>query len=1692
MKLNVKNILEKDVQTIVDNVYPHIVTNLGPSQYREETPTVEVWNDIYARYSGIPEMRGEDSDTTKAEWKDEDNTIYIYYPNMLDIEDVIRSLLHEYSHSLQDQSEKEENSKLGYDDDPSEIEAHQAEKSWKDYLKYLPDNLNEGEYIKFQELEPSEPNGFSPQLINYLKYIFVVQNPTSYRQFQYALSAESNFSDGAIQSLYLTLLYNCNVYGVGFGVDGFQKLLNDIPYKKYKITSLYEYYVEYNGSYDSWMEEEWCEEEGGEEAYGQRSGERCDCYVYKDIVIERENGDEELVPCEEATDKQKQEANVDGCECEEWDKKEVQVYVYPQISKNILSYNKLDDHNIDDITTLLNQLGDEDVEHVVLMSDTDEQYNTEEIWDNFLDGDEDSIQTLYAETEWVKDEIIDSIGEVSSRLLPKKLTEQDQKGLNPELKVGDIVRVIEVDGEHGRMPERFGVYRVVKVGNAYPLMTKRNRGHDTYYDIEPYPNSLTQFSELDGKSLYRGDTWIYGDIPMANKVDRKTITEQKESKVNPELEIGNSIMVVDTDREVENNSIKYNIPPPELRPEKFTPYTVVKKQSNGSESKHPFRYTLIPEDKLEEYERYEALHNNPLYQKKIGAKLLFPWVHQWIYAEPPQAITEQKESNLNPDLMIGDEILVVSTEGIHDFGAPELYKPYVVVGIKYKQRQNWQGPETDTSYYQIEPLDMTDEQRTGAMLAGGGRAKPLYVFPPEGSHGGSDQWILRKGFLRGENLTEQNEQLKMFTTGQWNFPVNSDEDEIDFVKLKYVEDALPEDVITKIFKMWDKKGIDFSILKLLGVNKEFELVQTMLLKRYLQFTDVPMTVSYAFDCHELTDLFDTSSNDYDMGYIKDYLCGKDEFWEPSEWFQYEWYDGMLDDLDEDNWKTIVKIFGGVSQSVSENLLNDTPQNEDEEALIEKYEEEISDIRHFIIWANNDSHEDAVKSAMIEDIENKLAEHFQQNGQLHTDNNGGKSWVIEGDLRDYVEGKWDNAEDVFQYHHDYMNQTLEDVIIDLGKDYMDPDVIFQLLMAEEYRFWDYCEGKQGECLQPETKFFDGYWSPRYDINEIVADRLTELTYETESIVKPIQEQSSDDDYTTQLDKTPFTPTEVSLMNKLVRKFTRAELRTIWSDDETNLPNKLWKGYIMELKLYGLSVSMDGREGHLLHNSQGGFTDWILSTRFAKWADDNWDEAQKIQDMWSAQFEEEGEEDMGKKLDFSEVTNPVKEWPDTFEVEATEEYWIKEYRHGVVEVGGYGLDNVKDKTMDAWYDWDVDMEYGDQDGDRQEEEISIDSITFLRTLKENKNIKRLVEYYTNHTLNLYELIKYKHQTKNIVSLEELRENIKEYITSNSLNKNILYVNEEELKTYLLNGGIIVEKSIKNNLIIEEPKINTGWWKNLPKKEKKHILEHGLMPIEDEEPKEIPQYLQKLLVVARFTSKGTWGISPSTFLLYMKPDGQVMYVKKSGSLNKVPEQFKVGKNISFGDLLNFENNSHYDLNMKGRLRETYLPTGRKLIERHTIKVTPQKQFYLKSLLKEMEKENIDRLLRIAKDTKMGWQGGPGRLKVFEFLEKLRESGLVNMFQAVDFLHSGSKWLRKYIDLHQPESLESIDEYEDSEVTINHKETIQYLLDNADKVRDVLISNVLAKAELKGDDSLEGATRLMRPAAMDMVRLWAGHYVK
>ncbi len=122
------------IQDIVDRVYPQIVNDLGKGK---RPPVVELHKDIYARLSGIEDMEGEESTSSEAEYDDKENKIFIYYPNMKDEKHVIQSLLHEYTHSLQDQKKRKKHGEHGYENDPYEIEASRAEKNWRKYLNIL-------------------------------------------------------------------------------------------------------------------------------------------------------------------------------------------------------------------------------------------------------------------------------------------------------------------------------------------------------------------------------------------------------------------------------------------------------------------------------------------------------------------------------------------------------------------------------------------------------------------------------------------------------------------------------------------------------------------------------------------------------------------------------------------------------------------------------------------------------------------------------------------------------------------------------------------------------------------------------------------------------------------------------------------------------------------------------------------------------------------------------------------------------------------------------------------------------------------------------------------------------------------------------------------------------------------------------------------------------------------------------------------------------------------------------------------------------------------------------------------------------------------------------------------------------------------------------------------------------------------
>ena len=118
-----------EIQNILDKVYPKIKEYY--SKGKLDYPKLALHRDIYARLSGDEEAEGEHSTTSKAQYDDETNIIYIYYPNMMNEEDVIRSIIHEYTHYKQDHKLfKQYRAMYSYDENPIEIEAHKNEEDW--------------------------------------------------------------------------------------------------------------------------------------------------------------------------------------------------------------------------------------------------------------------------------------------------------------------------------------------------------------------------------------------------------------------------------------------------------------------------------------------------------------------------------------------------------------------------------------------------------------------------------------------------------------------------------------------------------------------------------------------------------------------------------------------------------------------------------------------------------------------------------------------------------------------------------------------------------------------------------------------------------------------------------------------------------------------------------------------------------------------------------------------------------------------------------------------------------------------------------------------------------------------------------------------------------------------------------------------------------------------------------------------------------------------------------------------------------------------------------------------------------------------------------------------------------------------------------------------------------------------------
>ena len=122
-----------EIKSIISYAYPLIQKYYGKGKL--PIPKIDTSHkNTYAMHSGEPEEQGEHDDTSIAEYYE--GTIYLYLPNIPNEEELLRSIIHEYTHYTQDSELfAQYRDMYDYDKDPTEIEARKNEENWKMFLR---------------------------------------------------------------------------------------------------------------------------------------------------------------------------------------------------------------------------------------------------------------------------------------------------------------------------------------------------------------------------------------------------------------------------------------------------------------------------------------------------------------------------------------------------------------------------------------------------------------------------------------------------------------------------------------------------------------------------------------------------------------------------------------------------------------------------------------------------------------------------------------------------------------------------------------------------------------------------------------------------------------------------------------------------------------------------------------------------------------------------------------------------------------------------------------------------------------------------------------------------------------------------------------------------------------------------------------------------------------------------------------------------------------------------------------------------------------------------------------------------------------------------------------------------------------------------------------------------------------------
>ena len=207
---------------------------------------------------------------------------------------------------------------------------------------------------------------------------------------------------------------------------------------------------------------------------------------------------------------------------------------------------------------------------------------------------------------------------------------------------------------------------------------------------------------------------------------------------------------------------------------------------------------------------------------------------------------------------------------------------------------------------------------------------------------------------------------------------------------------------------------------------------------------------------------------------------------------------------------------------------------------------------------------------------------------------------------------------------------------------------------------------------ETDIDDYGDSERFD-HETTSAHYQRLAEEV--IKETLREQERDKDSWSDEDldgseQAPFTPLESKILNILAKNFTLDELKLISTETYPYGPEQLATRWVDTMKLFGHSTSP----------GSGSMDEKVKTSKYAKWASDNWDFAQ----------------DVGG--DYSKIKMPFKSLPKLYDVTYNETASQIEYRRGETEIVAFDEDDANYRGETEFYDWDGEVDtydYGDQD-------------------------------------------------------------------------------------------------------------------------------------------------------------------------------------------------------------------------------------------------------------------------------------------------------------------------------------------------------------------------------------------------------------